>query len=67
MTKDETGANEALLLSKCVHLYVCVCVRAREREGGKEGGCSGSALDIHTIHAIFSDCTSNVLGLRPMC
>jgi len=36
MTKDETGANEALLLCRCV------CVS--EREGGKEGGCSGSEL-----------------------
>lgn len=33
MTKDEKGANEALLLCKCVHVYVCVCVRGRvERE-----------------------------------
>ena len=32
MTKDETGENEALLLWKCVHVYMCVC------EGGMEGG-----------------------------
>jgi len=41
MTKDETGANEAILLCMCV----CVCVCVYVRVGGKEGGCSGTALN----------------------